>query len=444
MLKYRNCINASAPGVGKTVEVLALCEYLLQEKASKVVVFCSKYSEWIKMLAKFTDSKAVLFHGTPEKRKKLYQEDFKYLVCTYGTAINELDFLRKTVDETTVVICDEVHRIKSKKSRRAKSLKTLSLFARNRIGISATLIWNRLDDLFGAFEWVDPNYLGAWGSFKNMYIESNDYNQIVGYKNLDVLRERISPVIIRRNSSDKEVAEEMPELQVIEDYCDFEEKHLKLMQQLCIKIRSSIQNSTDNWYRSPEVFKHLTAADVATVCPIQYGYDGSKINYVLPLIEDMVSDSSVVVFCRYLDGCVRLKNLLQEQFERVFYYVGGTDDSVIEKFKATGKPSILVSSDAGRESLNIQEARYVVNLDIPWGDSDLLQRIHRIRRVDSQEDYVIARNIICPGLDEYKYSLATWKGQVSEHMLDGKELDDYSKPKILHYLDNFIETGAFL
>jgi len=81
----------------------------------------------------------------------------------------------------------------AKTSRMVKALK--STFA---LVLTGTPIENRLDDLFSIIEFIDDRRLGPAFRFFNRYRVTNEKGRLLGYKNLDDLRENLKPVLLRR------------------------------------------------------------------------------------------------------------------------------------------------------------------------------------------------------------------------------------------------------
>ena len=64
--------------------------------------------------------------------------------------------------------------------------------------LSGTPLENRLDDLHSVVEFVDPHRLGPSFRFFHRHRKLDDDGKLLGYKNLDELRERLRPILLRR------------------------------------------------------------------------------------------------------------------------------------------------------------------------------------------------------------------------------------------------------
>ncbi len=91
------------------------------------------------------------------------------------------------------------------------------------------------------------------------------------------------------------------------------------------------------------------------------------------------------------------KNLNQTYADRILLYTGGsgeaTRDKVIENFDARARyPKedyrILVSTEVLSEGVNLHRSNTVINYDIPWNPTRMMQRVGRINRVDTPFDKI--------------------------------------------------------
>lgn len=95
-----------------------------------------------------------------------------------------------------LIILDEGQRIKNYEAKTARVIKGLkSLFA---LVLSGTPLENRLDDLYSVVQFVDDRRLAPAFRFFNHHRVVNKKGRVLSYRNLDELRENLSPVLLRR------------------------------------------------------------------------------------------------------------------------------------------------------------------------------------------------------------------------------------------------------
>lgn len=69
-------------------------------------------------------------------------------------------------------------------------------------------------------------------------------------------------------------------------------------------------------------------------------------------------------------------------------------------FRQDSQPCVFLTSDAGARGLNLPEALYVVNYELPLTHANYTQRINRIHRIDSTHASVTCQSFIATGTVE--------------------------------------------
>lgn len=96
-----------------------------------------------------------------------------------------------------------------------------------------------------------------------------------------------------------------------------------------------------------------------------------------------------------------VKNINKDFGEIALLFHGGSlenaRDKVIENFDARAKNKkdnykILVSTEVLSEDVNLHRSNIVINYDIPWNPTKLMQRIGRVNRIDTKFDKIYVFN----------------------------------------------------
>ena len=123
-----------------------------------------------------------------------------------------------------------------------------------------------------------------------------------------------------------------------------------------------------------------------------------KYNEIKNKIDNLLNQNSkrkIVVFSSYADTAVYVKEHLERDGYRALLYTGGStklDRSVVKRnFDASCKPSdqlndydIIVATDALSEGFNLNRAGIIINYDIPYNPTRVVQRIGRINRINKK------------------------------------------------------------
>lgn len=116
-----------------------------------------------------------------------------------------------------------------------------------------------------------------------------------------------------------------------------------------------------------------------------------KILSMKPVADE--PNSKVIIFSEYLDTVKHLRPVLEETFgERVFTVEGSLgikqNDDLLTNFDASVKSrqqnddyDILLTSDRLSEGYNLNRAGAIINYDIPWNPTRVIQRVGRINRI---------------------------------------------------------------
>src|SRR5262249_14182652 len=95
-----------------------------------------------------------------------------------------------------LIVLDEAQRIRDWRSKVAAAVKQLgSPFA---FVLTGTPLEHRLDALYSVMQFLDQRLLGPLWRFNQRYYVLENHTKVVGVKNLDELRMRLAPVVMRR------------------------------------------------------------------------------------------------------------------------------------------------------------------------------------------------------------------------------------------------------
>ena len=131
--------------------------------------------------------------------------------------------------------------------------------------------------------------------------------------------------------------------------------------------------------------------------------DPKLIKFLGELLKDSgLRENHLIIFTESKETANYLfKNLHQKYPDSVLCYTGdsgeATRDKVIENFDARARHPkddyrILVSTEVLSEGVNLHRSNTVINYDIPWNPTRMMQRVGRINRVDTPFDKICTFN----------------------------------------------------
>lgn len=117
----------------------------------------------------------------------------------------------------------------------------------------------------------------------------------------------------------------------------------------------------------------------------------------------ILKDKKVIIFTESKETVEYLTEKINEHFKKeiaLLFHGNSTEadrDKVIENFDARARNKkddygILVSTEVLSEGVNLHRSNVVINYDIPWNPTKLMQRVGRVNRVDTPFDKIYTFN----------------------------------------------------
>jgi hypothetical protein len=131
-------------------------------------------------------------------------------------------------------------------------------------------------------------------------------------------------------------------------------------------------------------------------------------------VLDPSGDEKVVLFAQPIETITALARYLHEVMgERPAIIMGGQSDferkAEEDRFRKRSGPRFLVSSRAGGEGINLQVARRLVHVDVPWNPMEMEQRIGRIHRFGSRKTIIVDTLVVGDSREADAYKIARKK-----------------------------------
>jgi superfamily II DNA or RNA helicase len=131
-------------------------------------------------------------------------------------------------------------------------------------------------------------------------------------------------------------------------------------------------------------------------------------------ILDPAGDEKVVLFAQPIETVIALARFLEKTTGvKPALIIGGQTDAQrqqqVESFRRADGPRFLVSSRAGGEGINLQIARRLVHIDVPWNPMDLEQRVGRVHRFGSRKTIVVDTVVVKDSRESDAYRIARQK-----------------------------------
>lgn len=143
---------------------------------------------------------------------------------------------------------------------------------------------------------------------------------------------------------------------------------------------------------------------------------------------DAAAGEKVVLFAQPVETVSVVAAILERRYgQKPAIIIGNQNDeertAEVDRFQADDGPRFLVSSRAGGEGLNMQRARRLIHLDVPWNPMDLEQRIGRIHRFGSRKTVIVDTVVAAGSREVDMYRVARDKLALIAQHLDPEQFE---------------------
>jgi len=422
------CLIGDDMGLGKTVQALAAAELMAELFGIIKVLIISPTSlkhQWKSEIEKFTDRSAEVVEGPTRQRRELYRNESFFKLINYEVVHRDATLIREWAPD--LIILDEAQRIKNWQTRTAKSVKALeSTFA---IVLTGTPIENRIEELHSIMEFVDRHHLGPLYRFVHTHRVTDDGGKVIGYRNLDSVRNSLKGVMIRRRKN--EVLKQLPErvdknffVSMTPEQWDIHEENREIVAKLVAKWRRYRFLCEADQRRMQIALATMRMAADNTFLVDKKTVFGPKLEELEILLRELVVEGGekVVIFSQWL----RMNELVEEVLARNgvgFVHLNGSVPSkerkgLMTRFREEPECMVFLSTDAGGVGLNLQSGSVVINMDIPWNPAVLEQRIGRVHRMGQKKSVRVVNFVSKSSIEERILDLLRFKKSLFAGALD--------------------------
>lgn len=130
-----------------------------------------------------------------------------------------------------------------------------------------------------------------------------------------------------------------------------------------------------------------------------------KLNYFLELLKnDKNLSNKIIIFTESSETARYLSNSIQNSLKRnVILFTGSMSDSIkneirnnfdpnVDKENVKDEYDVLVTTDVLAEGMNLHRSNVIINYDLPWNPTRIMQRVGRINRVGTRHKEIYVYN----------------------------------------------------
>lgn len=426
------CLIADDMGLGKTIQSIAAVELLVKTAGiERVLVVCptALKHQWASEIERFTNRSARVIEGLKPIRSQQYQQESFYKISNYDVVHRDLDSINRW--QPDLVILDEAQRIKNWETRRARSVKQIdSQFA---FVLTGTPLENRLSELHSIMEFVDKFHLGPLFRFLHAHQHVDDTGRVVGYKNLDSIKNTLGNVLIRRRKRD--VIQELPKrtdkhyfVTMTEEQEAIHGENAQAVMQLVNKWkRMGFLSETDQRRLMVALQYMRMSCNSDYLCNKKSADHSHKMDECAILLDDIleIPGNKAVIFSQWIGTHELLIQRLEAKKQPYAFYHGSLGqqarNAVLDRFKHDPECRILLCTDSGGVGLNLQHAAVLINMDQPWNPAVLEQRVGRVHRLGQRRNVQVYHFVSEGTIEHSMLETLKFKTSMFEGVLDGGE-----------------------
>jgi superfamily II DNA or RNA helicase len=385
-------VLADDMGLGKTIQGVGVAEILAREAGiSRVLIICpaSLKSQWRNEIHRFSDRSVQLVVGGAAQRARQYDNDSFFTVCNYEQVLRDILPIERA--RWDLIILDEGQRIKNWESKTARIIKGLkSTFA---LVLSGTPLENRLGELYSVVQFVDDRRLPPAFRFFHRHRVVDEKGKVLGYKNLDQLRENLRPFLLRRTRDS--VLQQLPprtsEIVRIPPTDEQAAMHAAHMQIVSMIARKPFISEMDLLRLQKALLMCRMAANGTFLVDKQTPVYSSKLEYLGELFDGLFAEQGrkTLLFSEWTTMLNLIEPLLKRRKVDFVRLDGSVPQKkrqeIVNRFQNEPQCRAFITTNAGSMGLNLQAANTVINVDLPWNPAVLEQRIGRAHRMGQKQ-----------------------------------------------------------
>lgn len=433
-------------GLGKTVQVLAYLEKLRKSVKNAHVILivpASLIGNWKKETEKFAPNmETCILHGkTSAALEKEAENQLPFLtITTYGMAA-KIEILKERMWDC--IILDEAQAIKNPMTKQTREIKKMK--AGMRIAMTGTPIENDLTNLWSLFDFLNHGLLGSSKEFQEFCkgLEKNPQ----GYAKL---KSMISPFMLRRVKTDKQIIADLPEKVELIDYAVMSKKQVVLYRKAVADMEQKVLEA-QGIERRGIVLGTITKLKQICNHPDQYlgqkeynPSDSGKFALLKELCETIYEKRErVIVFTQFKEITEYLAEYLTGIFHAKGYIIhGGTPvkrrAEIVDIFQGERYvPFIVLSVKAAGTGLNLTKANHVIHFDRWWNPAVENQATDRAFRIGQTKDVMVHKLVSQGTIEEKIDAIINSKRELAENVIGSgaeKWITDLSNEELFSLL----------
>lgn len=424
-------------GTGKTAQIGGLLALLKQrgelstQARAVIVVKPQAYKQWVRNMGRMLPLLYTIGAEGPVRERQLrYAQPWEVLVIPASILISgprngQSDYERLVHNlPLKHVFIDDVDAMRHPETQTAYAIKQLTARADRVIFCTATPLQKRLHELYHILVPLGArDVLGPFASFERRYVRKEkviyydhrihrkrEREEVVGYKNMEEFVKLIQPFVLRR------AEEDIDDVTLPTIIPNLVERELYPRQQaaydaLSKKVKKLLREE------GPSVSQTTAMSNMHTGSRICGGLasigepDDPETAWKLDWLEQALEgwDDKVVVFCGY-KSTIRVLQARLDASKVGYVTIWGDEpdkdlrERRILQFWDDPDTKVLIGTQAIEQSLDIQCAKHLVNVDRILNPQRETQKAGRLRRDGSWHEHIYVHDLVSIATQEERYT----------------------------------------
>lgn len=458
--------NFSVPGSGKTSTVYGMYAYLKKiHNVNRIIMVgpLNSFGSWLEEFESCFGTREVLNHlnikemsGSNEKRKQIkYDSGGKNLILLNYEALESIqEEIKNIIDENTMVVFDEVHRIKNPEGKRANFALNIIENAKYVVALTGTPIPNGYQDIYNLLNLLYPYDYKHFFKFDLSMLKNPSEDEI------EMINDKIRPFFTRTTKHQLNVPQVNAD-KFIKVNANEEEKELfKLLFSTYKKNQFALFAKISQMESVPEML--LQTTDLKDFSNMFDFYENdidlveyqdntqdierlvnqidisSKLKELLKLVNSINNEGkTMIVWCIFIKSMTTIKGYLDKMGINAAIISGDVDqesrNEIIKNFKNKEIDVLITNPHTLAESVSLHKTCHdAIYFEYSFNLVHLLQSKDRIHRLGLKDDdytqYYYLQQYYEFGQGEYSlgekvYERLAEKEQVMLEAIDNDKLE---------------------
>lgn len=402
-LNHDKCLILDQPGLGKTIQ----CIYIAQERYYKgeiehCLIVCGLNTlkfNWKKEIEQHSDLTAkilgerlnrkgrLVVDGVDTRLQQLKEPIEEFFVITNIETLRDdriLKELNKGANEFDMVVADEIHKMNNITSAQGKNFSKLK--SKYKIGLTGTFLVNSPLDAYMALKWVDIDRSTAT-NFKYFYsVYGGRFgNELIGYKNLEILKDQLADISIRRT---KDILN-LPEKNYIHELLEMDDKQSKFYNNIVEGIIEEVDKVSIDKNNVLALTTRLRQSTSDPSILTTENIKSAKLLRAKELVQEIISQGEkVIVYTTFKQPLYTLAEELKKY--KPLVCTGDTKEEEVwkrvDKFQTDNEHYLMLATiQKMGTGITLTKASYVIFIDSAWTRADNEQAEDRIHRIGAKK-----------------------------------------------------------